>query len=238
MNRIQKKLLHFTTDGSNPARDFAAARARKIRKLRQAANACFYIHLAAGVCCVIAAAVGLGICAAFGIIAAAVLAVCVVSFLALVRTPLAKAVVYIADLCCVVGCIAAGVITAKTAFFICGCFMLLAAAASLCGFFVGSFRQFLAGFDPGDLTPEYYTTVKKAAADERVVVLPKPEPAPPAPLPPVRSEMELLAEKLARILNPVAAVPVPELNAAGEPVPASAEQNGSAEKAEEAYDRV
>lgn len=182
-------MLHFNTDGASIVSDFVAARQNRAGILRRAVHLCFYIECASALICVI---IGF---AAGGALTGAILAVgaaasAAAALAAVPGDPVIATVSYILNLVYAVICfIVGGILTA------CGVVMLISALAALCGFIAGYFRVFLLNYPASMITPEHYTltgeTPVTAPTEQPVQEKPEPE----------RSELMIIAEQVARIMN-------------------------------------
>ena len=182
-------MLHFNTDGASIVSDFVSARQNRAGILRRAVHLCFYIECAAALICVI---IGF---AAGGALTGAILAVgaaasAAAALAAVPGDPAIATVSYILNLVYAVICfIVGGILTA------CGAVMLISALAALCGFIAGYFRVFLLNYPASMITPEHYTltgeTPVTAPTEQPVQEKPEPE----------RSELMIIAEQVARIMN-------------------------------------
>lgn len=182
-------MLHFNTDGASIVSDFVAARQNRAGILRRAVHLCFYIECAAALICVI---IGF---AAGGALTGAILAVgaaasAAAALAAVPGDPVIATVSYILNLVYAVICfIVGGILTA------CGAVMLISALAALCGFIAGYFRGFLLNYPASMITPENYTLTGEppVTAPPEQPVQEKPEPK--------RSDLMIIAEQVARIMN-------------------------------------
>ncbi len=190
LEEIKRRLLHFDTDGVSIISDFVSARQRRAGILRRAVHICFYIQCAAALFCIIAgfaaggAAVGAVVCVgALACVTAALMAVPGDIFVATVS--------YILNLVYAVICFIAG----GTALNICGIIMLVSSLAALCGFVCGYFRAYILEYSPSKVTPQLYTLTGEPPVTIRTEQPPQEEPAPP------RSDLLIIAEKVAHIMN-------------------------------------
>ena len=158
--------------------------------LRRAVHICFYIQCAAALLCIIIGFAAGG--AATGIpLAVGALASAAAALMAVPGDPVIATVSYILNLVYAVICfIPGGILTA------CGAAMLLSALAALCGFGAGYLRGFLLTYPASRITRENYTLTGEPPAT------PVPESAPPRENPePQRSDLMLIAEQVAKIMN-------------------------------------
>ena len=188
---IKKRLLHFETDG-DIMRDYAMSRKIKAARLRKVVHICFYTQ---SVLCMSSVIVGIIFAdnrfqavfsALSGLLAIAV------AFIALGGGTSEKTASYIIDLVYAVVCFVIG----GFMMYLCGGFMLAAAAAALVSFFADYFRRFLLSFSPLKLRRENYTLTQEAS--EIPAVLHKEEEKPAAP---ARSELMAVAESFMEILK-------------------------------------
>lgn len=194
LDGIKKRLIHFETDGKSIVSDFVSARQRRAGALRRVIHACFYIQCAAALVCVVCGfAMGgavIGFILTVGAVASAGAALMAVTGDFAVRT-----ISYILDMVYSVICFILG----GTLFTLCGIVMLVSAAAALCGFATGYFREYLLQFPPVKLTPEDYT-LTGGAVDTAAEAVSQPE-LPPEPEPQPKSELMLVAERVSQIMN-------------------------------------
>lgn len=187
---IKRRLLHFDTDGVSIVSDFVSARQARAGMLRRAVHICFYIQCAAALLCIIigfaAGGAVTGVLLTVGALASAAAALMAVPGDSVIAT-----VSYILNLVYAVICfILGGIFTA------CGVAMLLSALAALCGFGAGYLRGFLLTYPASRITREDYTLTGEPPA------APVPESAPPMKKPePQRSDLMLIAEQVAKIMN-------------------------------------
>ena len=200
MNKtIEKKLLHFYTDGSI-YEDFSEARAKKTAKLRRIIRVCFYAHCAAAIICIALAAV---LRAGLGTIAVAVCEVVLagLAFLAVGDMTLMKTLLYCGDIVFAAAMFVTGALNDnKTPFFAIGAVSIVTALIALGAFFAGLCKIFLESFSPLSLRREHYTLLPNFSADVPDDIPDMPE-EPLIILPPKRTEMQELADKLKEILN-------------------------------------
>lgn len=186
---IKRRLLHFDTDGVSIVSDFVSARQARAGILRRVVHICFYIQCAAALMCVIigfaAGGAVTGILLTVGALASAAAALMAVPGDNVIAT-----VSYILDLVYAVICFVLGGI-----FTPCGIAMLIAALAALCGFAAGYFRGFLLTYPASRISRENYTLTGEPPA------IPLPERQPEKAPEPQRSELMLIAEQVARIMN-------------------------------------
>ena len=187
---IKRRLLHFDTDGVSIVSDFVSARQARAGMLRRTVHICFYIQCAAALLCIIigfaAGGAVTGVLLTVGALASAAAALMAVPGDSVIAT-----VSYILNLVYAVICfILGGIFTA------CGIAMLLSALAALCGFGAGYLRGFLLTYPASRINREDYTLTGEPPA------APVPESAPPMKKPePQRSDLMLIAEQVAKIMN-------------------------------------
>ncbi len=187
---IKRRLLHFDTDGVSIVSDFVSARQARAGMLRRAVHICFYIQCAAALLCIIigfaAGGAVTGVLLTVGALASAAAAL-----MAVPGDPVIATVSYILNLVYAVICfVLGGIFTA------CGVAMLFSALAALCGFGAGYLRGFLLTYPASRITREDYTLTGEPPA------APVPESAPPRAKPePQRSDLMLIAEQVAKIMN-------------------------------------
>lgn len=215
MNKtIEKKLLHFFTSGSI-YEDFSEARSRKISKLRQAIRVCFYAHCAAAVLNVVLAAV---LHAGLGIIAVVVgeIVLAGMAFLSVGDMTLMKTLLYCGDIVFAAAMFVTGALNAnKTPFFTVGAVSIVTALIALGAFFAAMCRTYLENFSPLSLRREHYTLLPNLGSEPLNHDDPDPDEEPPIVLPPKRTEIQELADKLKDILcAPKEEEKSPEISAA------------------------
>ncbi len=188
MDRIKRRLLHFSTDG-DIIPDFMSARLAKSEKLRSVVRFCFFVQSAFALSEIV---VGISLggslrsCIFAALAGAAVIGV---AFFALGGGSAEKTVSYIMNLIYAVVCFVMG----GTGMYICGGILLGAAVAALVSFFADYFRRWLLGFSPLCIREEHYTLTAQAKRIERLV-----EEAPPEP---EKSELMEVAEAFAEIFK-------------------------------------
>lgn len=215
MNKtIEKKLLHFFTGGDIFA-DFSEARARKTAVLRRVVRICFYAHCAAVLLCIALAAI-LG--AGLGTIAVAVcgLVIAGLAFLSVGDMLLMKVLLCVGDIAFAAAMFVTGALSGNTAPFAvvggisCAAFLcaVIALAAAL-------LREYLDNFSPLALRREHYTLLRNLSSEpvDDIPDIPDMPEEPIVILPPPKTEIQELAEKLRDILcspKNVEAAAVPE----------------------------
>lgn len=199
MNKtIEKKLLHFYTDGSI-YEDFSESRAKKTAKLRRIIRACFYTHCAAAIICIVLAVV---LHAGIGTIVISVCEVVLVglAFLAVGDMTLMKTLLCCGDMVFAAAMFVTGIVNGnKAPFFIAGAVSAVSALIALCAFFAALCKIFLEEFSPLSLRREHYTLLPNFSSDAADDIPDMPD-EPMIVLPPPRSEYQVLADKLKEIL--------------------------------------
>lgn len=199
MNKtIEKKLLHFYTDGSI-YEDFSESRAKKTAKLRRIIRACFYAHCAAAIICIVLAAV---LRAGMGTVAVAVCEVVLASlaFLSVGDMTLMKTLLCCGDIVFAAAMFVTGIVNGnKAPFFIAGAVSAVTVLIALGAFFAALCKVFLEEFSPLSLRREHYTLLPNFSSDEPDDIPDMPD-EPAIVLPPPRSEYQKLADKLKEIL--------------------------------------
>lgn len=213
MNKtIEKKLLHFFTGGDIFA-DFSEARSRKTAALRRVVRICFYVHCAAALLCIVLAAIlgaGLGTIA----VAGCELIIAGLAFLSVGDMLLIKVLLCGGDIAFAAAMFVTGALSANTMpFAVVGgisCAAFLCAAAALVAALL---REYLDNFSPLALKREHYTLLRNLSY-EPVDDIPDMPEEPIVVLPPPKTEIQELADKLRDILcspkNLEAAVPKAE----------------------------
>ena len=201
MNKtIENKLLHFFTSG-NIYEDFAAARAEKVAKLRRFIRACFYVHFAAALICVLLAVI---FRAGWGILAVAVCEVVIIglAFMSVGDMTLIKTLLFCGDIAFAAGMFVTGILAAnKAPFFAIGGISVLETLVAFAGLFAASCREYLEEYSPLALRREHYTLSSKETGDDDD--LDDDEDIPEEPeivIPPPKTEIQVLADKLKDIL--------------------------------------
>lgn len=199
INKIKKNLIHFTTHG-NITEDFVASRREKVCKLRKVIRACFYVHCVAALLC-FAISFALGSGGATIIITSAELLLAWLSFFAAGKKTPVKAVLFTLDFVFGAGLITwAALHTPGTVFFICGGIVIAAGLFGVASYVAALCKQFLTEFQPRNIRRTDYTLYSDFHSDlipEQP--LEKEEEEIPS-LPPLTSEMRLLANKLKEII--------------------------------------
>ena len=199
MNKtIEKKLLHFFTSG-NIYEDFAAARTKKVAKLRKFIRVCFYVHFAAAVICIALAVI---LRAGWGIAAVSVceivligLAFQVVGDMTLMKTLLCCGDTAFAAAMSVTGILA----TNKTPYLMIGGISLAEALIAFGALFAASCREYLEELSPLAIRREHYTLLPQYASDDPTEDEDAHE-EPAVVIPPPKTEIQVLADKLKDIL--------------------------------------
>ena len=205
MNKTMKnKLLHFYTDGGSIYDDFAESRANKTAKLRRIIRLCFYVHCAAAILCIAAAAVlhaGLA-----GIISVTVCEVflATLAFLSAGDMTLIKTMLYCGDTLFAAAMFVTGAINeTKTPFYIIGAVSVVTALIALASFFAALCKMFLEGFSPLAIRREHYTLLPNFSSEpyDDIPDMPETVDEPTIVLPPQRSEFQELADKLRDVFH-------------------------------------
>ena len=211
LDKIEKKLLDFYTDGGT-AEDFFAARRIKTAKFRKMIRACFYLHCIAALACIVLSIVfGAG----FDIVKISVCALTSVifAFFAVGDLEHVKAISCVIDFAFAAGAfVTAALGTHSTLFIICGVIMcvlglsmIISAAAAACKRFLENASPFMTRRgntaqpaddydDIPDLPEEYRLNLLMAQAQEQQL-----SPPPPPPPPPI-SKMRELADQVCEII--------------------------------------
>lgn len=199
MNKfIEKKLLHFFTTG-NIYEDFAAARQKKNALLRRVIRMCFYVHCAAAIVCIILAAV-LG--AGAGIIAVALCEVLLagLAFLAVGDMMLMKILLCGADAAFTVAMFVTGALVEhKNAFITVGVITIFITLFAAAAFLAAVAKAYLESFSPLSIRREHYTLLPNLGGDLPADTSEE-EAEPKIVLPPPRTEVQILSDRLREIL--------------------------------------
>lgn len=196
LNKIRKKLIHFYTDGNINA-DFAASKRRKTAELRKIIRACFYLHCAVAVVCIVIAAVN-GIAAITIPVSVCVLISAGLAFLAAGGDVIRRTALYSADMIFAAAAFVAGTVANAPFLFAVGGIMLAAGLAALAGFFAGAAKDYLENYPLKLIRREDYTLFRGLAGNEEKTVLSGNN---PPSLPPLTDEMRELARQVADILH-------------------------------------
>lgn len=194
---FERKLLHFVTTGSI-YEDFAAARTRKTERLRRVIRVCFYAHCLAAVLCIVLAA---ALHAGAGIIAVVLceLFLAGLAFLAVGDMKLLKLLLCGGDLLFTIIMFVTGSVSGnKPPFCAVGAVSVAAtllAAVTLAAAFC---KAYLENFSPLALRREHYTRLPNLNSDTAKDDNDNKEPL--IVLPPKRTEMQELSDKLKEIL--------------------------------------
>ncbi len=201
MNKsLERKLLHFYTDGSI-YEDFAEARTEKTVKLRRVIRVCFYAHCAAALI-----AVALAVVFRAGAVGIAAVAVCEtllagMAFMAVGDMTLMKTLLYCGDIVFAAAMFVTGAFGGnKTPFFAIGALSAVMALPALAAFFAAYCKAFLENFSPLSLRREHYTLLPNFGSELPYDDIPDMPEDMPAIVPPKRSEFMDLADKLREIL--------------------------------------
>ncbi len=199
INRIKKNLIHFYTHG-NITEDFVASRRKKVLKLRRVIRVCFYAHCVAALLC-FAISFVFGTDRATIIITAATLILAWLAFFAAGNNMPVKIVLFTGDFLFSAGLITWGALhTPGAVFFICGGIVIVSGLFGIVSYIAALCKQFLAEFQPRNIRRTDYTLY----TDMHFDLIPdqplekKQEDIPS--LPPLTSEMRVLANKLKEII--------------------------------------
>lgn len=194
-NKIKKNLIHFCTNG-NITEDFVASRRKKVRKLRRVIRACFYVHCVAALLCFV-------ISFAFGtdkatiIITPIALVLAWISFFAAGKNMPVKVVLFTLDFLFGIAMITWGALHSPAAVFTwCGVIMLVAGAFGIAAYIAALCKRFLNEFQPRNLRRADYTLLSNPNPEKPI----DEESQTPVSLPPLTSDMRVLAEKLKEII--------------------------------------
>ncbi len=199
INRIKKNLIHFYTHG-NITEDFVASRRRKVLGLRRVIRVCFYEHCVAALLC-FAISFAFGIGRATIIITAAALLLAWLAFFAAGNNTPVKVVLFTLDLLFSAGLITWGALhTPGGVFFICGGIMIVSGLFGIASCVAALCKQFLAEYQPRNIrradytlyTDMHFDLIPDQPLDKKEEDIPS--------LPPLTSDMRLLANKLKEII--------------------------------------
>lgn len=196
MNKFfERKLLHFFTTGSI-YEDFSEARTKKIEKLRLVIRVCFYAHCLAAVLCIVLAA---ALHAGAGIIAVVLceLFLAGLAFLAVGDMMLMKLLLCGGDLLFTIIMFVTGANSNNgTPFYAVGAVSIAATLLAAATLAAAVCKAFLESFSPLSLRREHYTLLPNFSSEpadnerEKPIIV----------LPPKRTEMQELSDKLKEIL--------------------------------------
>ncbi len=192
LDKLKKRLIYFETDG-NIISDFVASRLKKAGMLRRVTHSCFYMQC---VSAVVSCAAGIwALPKAAPVMCAAACLVIGAAFLALGGSGTLKIISLILNLVSAVVCFILG----GFVLIVCGCIMLLSAAAALAGIITAYLRTFLLEYSPLKITRADYTLTEDGdnLDDGETPDFNSLFPPPPPP----ETELKLLADRLAEILN-------------------------------------
>ncbi len=197
MERIKRRLIHFKTDGASIVSDFVAARQKRAGILRRTVHACFYLQCAAALTCAVLS-FSMGGALTGMIVTAGAAASAAAAFMAVTGGFVVRTISYVLNLVYAVICFIIG----GELFTACGIIMLISSAAALISFAAGYFREFLLEYSPLKLTPEDYTLIG-GGVPPRIYApeIPREEERPVIRIPKPKSELMLIAEQVARIMN-------------------------------------
>ncbi|MDE6727610.1 MAG: hypothetical protein K2J80_06685 [Oscillospiraceae bacterium] len=199
MNKtIEKKLLHFFTGGDIFA-DFSEARARKVAVLRRVVRICFYVHCAAAVLCIVLAAMlgaGLGTI----VVAGCELIITGLAFLSVGDMLLMKVLLCGGDIALAAAMFVTGALSANTMpFTVVGGISAGAVLCAVAALIAALLREYLENYSPLALRREHYTLLRNLSYDPIDDTPDLPE-EPIIVLPPPKTEIQELADKLKEIL--------------------------------------
>lgn len=197
-NKIKKNLIHFSTSG-NVTEDFVASRREKTRKIRQVIKACFYVHCGAALLCIAAAfLLTTGKTAVF--VTLATLVTAWISFFASGNNMPLKIVLCIADFVFGTLFVTMGTVYTEKVLILCGIFAFIAGLFAVASYIAALCRKYLNEVQPKKIRRTDYTryeepvlsTTTENITEETIEDIPS--------LPPLTSDMRLLADKLRDIL--------------------------------------
>ena len=198
MNKnIENKLLHFYTSG-NIYEDFAAARTLKTARLRRIIRICFYAHcVVAALCIILAAALGAGL----GTIPVAVCEIILagLAFLAVGDMSPMKTILYCGDIVFAAAMFVTGALSSvKPPYFTVGAISIVTALIALLSYFAADCKTYLENFSPLTIKREHYTLIPNTSPEPAEE---KPKEEPQILIPPQKTEMRELADKLQDIFK-------------------------------------
>lgn len=196
--KIKKNLIHFSTHG-NITEDFVASRREKTRKFRQVIRACFYAH-----CVVTLLCIAISFIFAFDksavIITLSTLVTAWLSFFAAGNSMPLKIVLLVADFALGGAFLGWGAVYGETSLVLCGAVIATSGVFAAASFIAALCKKYLDEIQPRDIRRCDYTKFNDLFSgittendvkenDEEITVLP-----------PLTSDMRLLASKLKDIL--------------------------------------
>lgn len=203
MNKtIKNKLLHFYTTGSI-YEDFAESRTKKVAKLRSIIRACFYVHCAAAVICIMLAAVLHAGTAGVIAVTFCEIVLATLAFLAVGDMTLIKTLLCCGDFAFASAMFVTGALNGvKAPFLAAGAVTVIDALIALGALAAAMGKIFLEGFSPLSLRREHYTLLPNFSYDgPRDVPETHNKADEPAKDLPPRSEFQELADKLKEVFR-------------------------------------
>lgn len=210
MNKtVEKKLLHFFTGGSI-YEDFAAARTKKTAKLRRLIRACFYVHFAAAVICItLAAILRAGTAGVFSVSICEVVLIGL-AFMAVGDMTLIKTLLCCGDTAFAAAMFVTGALSAnKAPFFAVGAVSIVITACAFGAYYAAICREYLEGFSPLAIRREHYTLLAQIShppqpelghTTDRSSDASEAAKGPAVVIPPPKTEIQMLADRLKDIL--------------------------------------
>lgn len=196
IHKIKKKLIHFYTHG-NIAEDFVASRRVKVNKFRKLIRACFYLHCAAALLCIVLSIL-LGAGSTVIYIAVCALLAAWFALFAVGDLLIMKIISPILDFVLATAAfVASGFVEPKSPLILSGIIMILSGIAAGGAVLVSLCKQFLEEYPPRLVRREDYTLLPSFGED--APESPEQEDELP-PLPPLTSEMRELSKQLREIL--------------------------------------
>lgn len=209
--KLKKKLLHFETTGNSIAEDFIAARRGKVRALRKRIRVSFYVHCAAVLLCIAAAAI-LGTVPVIIKVSVCAAASIVFAVFAVGDRSGSKSPACVIDAVMLLAAAAHAIFGrgSRLLYILCAVLMLAALGAIILMSFYGNCKKFLEDYSPLSIRRDDYTLlnevgyklytgahspVKTTNANANVN-----DGGALQPLPPLTSEMRELAGKVCEIL--------------------------------------
>ncbi len=197
-NKIKKNLIHFSTSG-NVTEDFVASRREKTRKFRQVIKTCFYVHCGVALVCIATAFfLTTGKTAVF--VTLATLITAWISFFASGNNMPLKIVLCAADFVLGTLFVTIGGVYTDKVLILCGIFVFIAGLFAVASYIAALCRKYLNEIHPKKIRRTDYTRYEEPVLSTTTENITEEKNEDIPSLPPLTSDMRLLADKLRDVL--------------------------------------
>lgn len=198
LNKIKKNLIHFSTSG-NVTEDFVASRREKTRKIRKIIKTSFYVHCAVALVCIAIAVIFTTTKTAVWVTISTLVTAWLSFFASGNNMPL-KIVLSVADFILGTLFITLGAVYAKISLILCGILVIIAGLFAVASYIAAMCRKYLNEVQPRDIRRTDYTRYDDLFFNSEISTNIEQIDEDPPTLPPLTSDMRLLADKLRDIL--------------------------------------